>query len=92
MRNVIQVYPDQDKPYTLFTDASKYVLSAVLAQGHASIVNGKTIKHQIPITYFNSLFQGSQLDCTALSKEAFKYTWQSKVIFIISRSCYHAFK
>ena len=34
-------YPDPDKPYTLFTDASKYVWVCVLMQTYDHIKEGK---------------------------------------------------
>ena len=55
----ILVYPDQNKPYIFFLDASKYGWPAVLAQEHIYINDGKIIEHQNPITCFSGLFQGS---------------------------------
>ena len=34
-------YPDTEKPYTVFTDASKYGWAGVLTQEHTSVINGK---------------------------------------------------
>ena len=34
-------YPDTSKPYTIFTDASKYGWAGVLTQEHTSVLNGK---------------------------------------------------
>ena len=34
-------YPDTTKPYTLYTDASKYGWAGVLTQSHTSMVNRK---------------------------------------------------
>ena len=64
-------YPDSEKPYTLFTDASKYALACVLTQAYDHIIEGKerTILH--PITYVSGLFQGSQLNLATLTKEAY---------------------
>ena len=39
-------------------------------QEHMSTFNGKTVKHQYPMTYVGRLFQGSQLNLPALTKEA----------------------
>ena len=44
MKSPIMVYPDPNKPYILFTDASKYAGSTVLTQKHTSIIDGKNIK------------------------------------------------
>ena len=34
-------YPDHEKPYTLFTDASKYAWACVLMQAHDHFIEGK---------------------------------------------------
>ena len=34
-------YPDTEKPYTIFTDASKYGWAGVLTQEHTSTVDGE---------------------------------------------------
>ena len=52
-------------------DVSKYAWSAVLTQECATIIDGKTSGHQHPITYVRCLFQGSQVNWTALTKEAY---------------------
>lgn len=63
-------FPDPDRPYTLFTDASKYAYAAVLAQAYPHPEKeGKRILH--PITYLSGLFKGSQLNWAALTKEAY---------------------
>ena len=66
MKSHILIYPDPNKPYTLFMDASKYVWSALLTQEYRSVIDIKTLKHQHLITYIsgyiNGLFQGSQLN------------------------------
>ena len=52
----ILVYPDPDKPYVLFTDASKYAWSCVLTQEYTHIIDGKEKKILHPITYMSGLF------------------------------------
>ena len=49
MQEPILVYPDPNKPYVLFTDASKYAWSCVLTQEYTHIIEGKekTILHLI---------------------------------------------
>ena len=59
----ILVYPDPNKPYVLFTDASKHAWAGVLTQAQDGI--------QHPVTYVSGLFRGSQLNWAALTKEAF---------------------
>ena len=53
--------PIQKIPYTLFTDASKYVWSCVLTQMYYYVTDSKkTIVHSI--TYMSSLCRGSQVN------------------------------
>ena len=64
-------YPDPEKPYTLFSDASKYAWMYVLTQAYSHVIEGKerTILHLI--TYMSGLFWGSQLNWAAMTKEAY---------------------
>ena len=64
-------YPDPNKPYTLFTDASKHALACVLTQEYEHEKDNKTYKINHPITFASGLFKGSQLNWAALTKEAF---------------------
>ena len=64
-------YFDTTKLYTLYTDASKYRWPGVLTQRHTSTVNGKEITIDHPVSYVSGLFQGSQLNWAALTKEAY---------------------
>ena len=64
-------YPDPNKPYTLFTDASKYAWACVLTQEYEHEKDGKVFKINHPITFASGLFKGSQLNWVALTKEAF---------------------
>ena len=63
-------FPDPNKPYILYTDASKYAWSCVLTQQYTHDINGKQIAMNHPITYVSGLFKGSQLNWAALTKEA----------------------
>ena len=60
-------YPDPNKPYTLFTDASKHAWACVLTQEYEHEKDDKTYK----INHPSGLFKGSQLNWAALTKEAF---------------------
>ena len=71
MQEPILKYPDPTKPYTLYTDASKYAWSCVLAQEYEHEIDGKIKKIQHPITYASGLFRGSQINWATLTKEAF---------------------
>ena len=74
-------YPDPDRPYVLFTDASEYGWAGLLTQPYDEIdestqlttdVNTsqkRTVIHH-PVTYISGLFRGSQLNWAALTKEA----------------------
>ena len=64
-------YPDTDKPYTIFTDASKYGWASVLTQEHTSIIDGKQVTTNHPVTYVSGMFRGSQLNWAAMIKEAY---------------------
>ena len=64
-------YPDTSKPYTIFTDASKYGWARVLTQEHTSMVDGKEITTKHPVMYVSGLFHGSQSNWAAMMKEAY---------------------
>ena len=64
-------YADTSKPYTLYTDASKYGWAGVLTQPHTTITDGKPTTTDHPIAFVSGLFRGSQLNWAALTKEAF---------------------
>ena len=51
-------YPDMSKPYTIYTDASKYGWAAVLTQTRTSVVDGKEITMDHPVSYVSGLFHG----------------------------------
>ena len=75
-------YPDPNRPYVLFTDASKYGWAGVLTQPYKEIneltqltanvgaSQKKTVIHH-PVSYISGLFRGSQLNWAALTKEAY---------------------
>ena len=64
-------YPDPNKGYILFTDASKYAWACVLTQEYQYEKCGKEYKINHPITFASGLFKGSQMNWAALTKEAF---------------------
>ena len=64
-------YAHVSKPYTLYTDASKFGWAGVLIQKHTADVNGKQITTDHPVTFVSGLFRGSQLNWATLTKEAF---------------------
>ena len=83
-------YPDTEKPYTIFTDASKYGWAGVLTKEHTSIVNGKEVTTNHPVTYV-SVCSCSQLNWAAMMKEAYaiymtvkKSTFISQVLILCS--------
>ena len=75
-------YPDLERPYVHFADASKYGLAGVLTQLYEEIneltpsnantdaTPKKSVVHH-PVAYISGLFRGSQLNWTALTKEAY---------------------
>ena len=70
-------YPDPNRKYILFTDASKYGWAGVLTQPYEEVDSStsstkeqsKIVHH--PIAYVSGLFRGSQLNWAALTKEAY---------------------
>ena len=64
-------FPDPNKPYTLYTDTSKYAWLCVLTQQYTHNIDNKQIVVNHPITYISGLFKGSQLNWAALTKEAY---------------------
>ena len=64
-------YADTSKPYTLYTDASKFSWAGVLTQSHTTVTDGKSTTTDHPVTFVSGLFRGSQLNWAALTKEAF---------------------
>ena len=64
-------YADTSKPYTLYTDASKYSWAGVLTQPHEETIDGKSTTTDHPVAFVSGLFRGSQLNWAALMKEAF---------------------
>ena len=44
-------YPDTSKPYTIFTDASKYSWGGVLTQEYTSLVDGKEVTANHPVSF-----------------------------------------
>ena len=64
-------YADTSKPYTLYTDASKFGWAGVLTQPHTMTIDGKSTTTDHPVAFVSGLFRGSQLNWAALMKEAF---------------------
>ena len=64
-------YADTSKPYTLYTDASKFGWAGVLTQPHMMVTDGKSTTTDHPVAFVSGLFRGSQLNWAALMKEAF---------------------
>ena len=64
-------YADTSKPYTLYTDASKFSWAGVLTQSHTTVIDGKSTTTDHPVAFVSGLFRGSQLNWATLMKEAF---------------------
>ena len=71
IKEPILQFPDPNKPYILYTDASKYVWSCVLTQQYVHERDGKQVVVNHPIMYVSGLFKGSQLNWAALTREAY---------------------
>ena len=67
-RSPILIYPDPNKEYYLFTNASKYTWSAILMQ-----INDMESENAQwhPVAFQNGTFKGSQLTWATLKKEAY---------------------
>ena len=80
-------YADTSKPYTLYTDASKYGWAGVLTQSHTMDIDGKSVTTDHPVTFVSGLFRGSQLNWAALTKEAFAmYMSVKKLSFYLDQA------
>ena len=78
-------YADTSKPYTLYTDASKYGWAGVLTQPHTTTIDGKSTTTDHPVVFVSGLFRGSQLNWAALTKEAFAiYMSVKKLLFYLT--------
>ena len=78
-------YPNTSKPYTIFTDASKYGWAGVLTQEHTSVLDGKETTTKHPVICISGLFHGSQLNWAAMTKEAYAiYMTVKKSTFYIT--------
>ena len=78
-------YADTSKPYTLYTDASKYGWAGVLTQPDITTIDGKSTTTDHPVTFVSGLFRGSQLNWAALTKEAFAiYMFIKKLSFYLT--------
>ena len=64
-------FPDPQKLYVLFTDASKYAWTGVLTQPYTEEMEGKSVTVHHPVIYMSELFRGSQLNWAALTKEVY---------------------
>ena len=64
-------YADTSKPYTLYTDASKFGWAGVLTQSPTTVTDGKSTTTDHPVTFVSGLFRGSQLNWATLMKETF---------------------
>ena len=63
-------YADTSKPYTLYTDASKYGWAGVLTQSQTTVIDGKSVTTDHQVAFVSGLFRGSQLNWAAPTKEA----------------------
>ena len=64
-------FPDPNKPYVLFTDASNHAWAGVLTQPYTEEMGGKLVTVHHPVTYMSGLFRGSQLNWAVLTREAY---------------------
>ena len=80
-------YADTSKPYTLYTNASKYGWTGVLTQSHTTVIYGKSVTTDHPVAFVSGLFRGSQINWAALTKEAFAiYMSVKKLSFYLDQA------
>ena len=80
-------YADTSKPYTLYTDASKYGWAGVLTRSHTTDIDGKSVTADHRVAFVSGLFRGSQLGWAAMTKEAFAiYMSVKKLSFYLDQS------
>ena len=78
-------YPDTTKLNTIFRDASKYGWAGVLTQEHTSVVDGKEVTANHPVSFVSGMFWGSQLNWAAMVKEAYAiYMMDKKSMFYLT--------
>ena len=83
-------YADTSKPYTLYTDASKYGWEGVLTQSHTTNIGGKCVTTDHSVAFVSGLFRGSQLNWAALMKEALAiYMSVKKLSFYLDQAEIH---
>ena len=58
-------YADTSKPYTLYTDANKYGWAGVLTQSRTTVIDGKSVTTDHPVTFVSGLFRGGQSNWAA---------------------------
>ena len=87
LKEPVLKYPDPSKPYTLFTDASKYAWACVLTQEYEHEFDGKLKKILHPITYVSGLFKGSQVNWATLTKEAYAIYMSVKKLSLLPSGC-----
>ena len=81
----ISKYSDTTKPYTIFTDTSKYGWAVVLTQEHTSVIDGKEVTTNHPVSFVSVMFWGSQLNWPAMVKEAYAiYMTVKKSMFYLT--------
>ena len=86
-KRLVLVFMNPSKPYIMFTDASKYIWSSVLTESYLNMTDSKSMTIQHPTTYVSGLFLGIQINCIALTKEAYTmYMVVSKLSFYLGNS------
>ena len=78
-------FPDPNKPYILYTDASKHAWSCILTQQYTHNIDDKLIVVKHLIIYISGLFKVSQLNWAALTKEAYAIYMSIKKTHLLLR-------
>ena len=85
-------YVDTNKPYTLYTDASKFSWAGVLTQPHTTVINGKSTTTHHPVAFVSGLFRGSQLNWAALTKKNICHLYVCQKTLVLLNRCTNSAK
>ena len=87
LKEPVLKYPDPSKPYTLFTDASKYAWACVLTQEYEHEFDGQVEENPTPYYLCKWTIQGKPSKLGYSYKRSLCYLYVSKEIILLSPGC-----
>ena len=84
-------YADTSKPYTLYTDASKYGWPGVLTQSHTTVIDGKSVTTDHPVVFVSGLFRGFHRFLKACIAKHINHGLEWDELTPIATACYNFF-